>query len=318
MSDIIIAKYTPSDKASCISLLSTIFQGNSDEETFNWRFESNLRHSPILICAKDQEKVVSFNSWLPWSFRYQNKTFLGYQSGESATYPEYRRKGILGKILQYADEIAEKNNVDFLFGFPSYMIYRTFYNSGYYPIGIFPYRIRLMNPFAHRSSEKKYSDFSNLSPNSLCEYQKITPMDDADYRIWRYLKNPKKYLVCQFTENNNNAVFILRPTKYYNKRFHIKLDELILLDCHFSSYNEIFIRNAFKHIDKIFAKHAFHIRSFVNSNTDRGKAISNFFHFNIKSRFEILCIKPISKDIDRSVFFNYNNWDIMPHIVDEM
>lgn len=318
MVDISITEYTTADRASCIQLLSNIFPGTSNEETFRWRFECNLQHSPLIICAKDGDRVVSFNSWLPWEFSYNNEIFLGYQSGESATYPEYRRKGIWGKVLCHADEIARTRSIAFLFGFPSHMSYRAFYHSGYYPIGIFPYRIRLMNPFDRRSSENTDYDLGSTASNTLREYNKITPVDDSDYQIWRYLKNPKQYLVCKFAENNNKAVFILRPTTYHNKRYHVRLKELILLDCHFTSYNEFFVKDAFRHIDKTFAGCVSFVRSFINENTDRGRAIRRHFHLEIGSRHEILCVKPILTDLTYATFLNHNNWDIMPHVIDEM
>jgi GNAT superfamily N-acetyltransferase len=318
MLNIVTSEYYSADKTSCIKLLKNIFPGTSDEVTFQWRFESSLRHQPIMICAKDQDKVVSFNSWLPWEFVYKNKIFLGYQSGESATYPEYRRKGILGKVLRYADEIAQKRNADFLFGFPSPMIYNTFYKAGYYPVGILPYRLRLINPFGKATVSKTVYGFNDFPQHTIIEYNKITPVNDIDYFDWRYTKNPKSYSILKYTENNNEAIFILRPSIYYNTKYHIRLNELLLLDCHFTSYNEIFIRNAFKHIDKTYKHKASYLKGFINTNTDRGRAISQHFHLTIKSRHEIQCIKPIAKELDRSIFFNHNNWDLLPHIVDEM
>lgn len=318
MSEIKIVEYSKADKSSCIELLKNIFPGASDENTFQWRFESNLRHSPILICAKDRDKVVSFNSWLPWEFVYGDKIYLGYQSGESGTYQEYRRRGIWGNVLSYMDEIVQKRNIDFLFGFPSHMSYSQFYKSGYYPIGIFPYHLRLFNPLGITIAEKTGFGFDETPKHIITEYNKITPITDADYFNWRYRKNPKSYSILKYTENNNQAIFILRLSTYYNKKYHIRIKELLLLDCHFTSYNEIFISNAFKHIDKTYRRKAAFLRGFIGDNTDRGRAISNFFHFKITSRFETLCIKPAAKEIDWSVFFNHNNWDILPHVVDEM
>lgn len=318
MKDINIIEYSLADRASCIALLSKTFPNTSDEETFKWRFESNLRNPPIMICAKDQDKVVSFNSWLPWVFVFNNKIYRGYQSGESATYPEYRRKGIWGKVLRYADEIAQQRNIDFIFGFPSCMSYNAFYNSGYYPIGIFPYRLRLINPFEKNTVEKTDYGFNDFPQHIVTEYNSIIPINDADYFDWRYTRNPKSYSILKYTENNNQAIFILRPSIYVNKRYNIRIKELLLLDCHFTSYNEMFVSNAFKHIDRIYKRKAFYLKGFISEKTDRGRAISKHFHFKIKSRFEILCIKPIAKELDRSVFFNYYKWDILPHVVDDI
>jgi GNAT superfamily N-acetyltransferase len=324
MNDINIVEYNSKDRKSCIDLLKRTFPGTSDDGTFCWRFESRSRHSPLIICAKDKDKIVSFNSWIPWEFVHNDHTYLAYQSGESATYEEYRGKGIWGRVLRYADQVATERNIDFLYGFPSTMSYRAFYKADYCPIGIFNYRLRLINPFIKNEASKTDYNFDDFPPQTLYEKNKITPMNDADYFEWRYLKNSKHYDVIKYVENNNQALFIVNQEDYFNKRFRVKICELLLLDCHFTSYNQIFMENAFKYLDQIYSGKVFYIKTFLNENTDRGRAICKHFHIRFKlntrfmSRCEILCIKIINQNLDYSVFFNYNNWDIFPHVIDEM
>jgi hypothetical protein len=324
LSEFNIVEYNDKDRKSCIELLKRTFPGTSDEKTFIWRFESSLRQSPLLVCAKDRNIVVSFNSWIPWEFVHNNNRYLGYQSGESATYEEYRGKGIWGRVLKYADGIAKERNIDFFFGFPSTMSYNAFYNAGYHPIGTFNYYLRLINPFVKKVAAKMDCNFDDYPPQLLYEKNKITPVINANYLEWRYLRNPKDYEVIRYYENNNWAVFIVRKAVYYNKRYRIKFPELLLLDCHFTSYNEIFMANAFKHIDRIYSGKVFYMKTFLNEKVDRGRAIRKHFHIKFtsnirfKSRFEILCIKIIKKSIDYTVLFNYYNWDIFPHVIDEM
>ena len=73
MQETLIQEYEVKDRDKCIKLLSNTFQKTSNESTFKWRFESSFRIKPIIICAKHQEKVVSFNSWLPWEFNYNKR-----------------------------------------------------------------------------------------------------------------------------------------------------------------------------------------------------------------------------------------------------
>lgn len=310
-----IVNYDEKDRDSCIDLLKRTFGEASNEKTFNWRFESYSQQKPLLICAKHNDKVVSFNSWLPWEFTYNSEKLLGYQSGESATDKEYRRKGIWGKVLKYADKIALERKIDFLFGFPSGMSYNAFYKAGYHPIVTFYSSIRLINPFKKKIKAKTDYHFNDFLP-PIIEKNKITPLFDLHYFEWRYLKNPNNYDIIKFCENNNQAIFILRKGKYYNKRYKIKINQITLVDCQFTSFNDVFISNAFKYLDKIYSGKALYMRTFFNNNTDRGRAISNHFKRKIKSWFEILCIKPINKNLDYNLLFNYNNWDILPHLID--
>lgn len=313
-----ILEYNDQDKNSCIDLLKKTFPGTSDEKTFAWRFESESRRPPLLVCAKDGERVISFNSWIPWEFIHNNRVYTGYQSGESATDPNYRRKGIFGRVLDFAEELATGKNIDFFFGFPSAMSYNAFYNAGYYPIGTFCFNLRIISPF--KKSVKTISDneTDKFLQRTLVQQSKITPLVDPHYMEWRYFKNPKSYELVRYIENNNEAIFVIRKSKYYNKRYRLQMRELILLDCQFSSFNERFVRNAFEYVAKLFSGKVFYIRTFFNENTDRGRAISKHFHFRGRSMFETLIIKPMRASIDYDILFNYFNWDIMPHLKDEM
>jgi GNAT superfamily N-acetyltransferase len=317
MPEIQIVEYQKEDRLQCIDLLKKTFPGNSDEKTFTWRFESNNKLKPLIVCAKDGDKVVSFNSWLVWDFKYNNETYIGYQSGESATDPNYRGKGIWSKVLKYADGIASERKIDFLFGFPSTMSYNAFYKAGYCPIGLFNFYIRLFNPFKKLHKNIMEHNSFKFAENLLFEKNKIVPMVDNEYIEWRYIENPKTYNILKYEENGNKAFFVVRIRHYYNKKYKFGWNEGFLLDCQFSSLNELFIKKAFKYIDSIYAGKIFNIRTFFNPNTAKGRAIQKHFSIRLNSSYEILCIKMINKKIDYNLLFDFNNWDIMPHVIDE-
>lgn len=317
MDEINIVEYNREDKNSCIDLLKKTFVDTSDEITFNWRFESSLRPTPLIVCAKHRDKVISFNSWIPWEFLYNGKKFVGYQSGESATDPQYRGKGIWGKTLSYADKIALDRNIDFLFGFPSKMSYSAFHKAGYYPICNFYFHNRIINPFKKRMDKKTDYQYDDFNHQIIMERNKITPIFDSGYFRWRYLDNPKNYDVIKYDENNNQAIFILTKGKRYNPKHKVNINIIKLLDCQFSCYHDKFINNAIEYLEKIYSRKAFLITTFFNENTDKGRAIIKHFNIKDKSRFEPFSIKPLNKNIEYSFLFNYNNWDILPHVVDE-
>jgi GNAT superfamily N-acetyltransferase len=321
VSEFNIAEYNDQDKNSCIDLLKRTFPGTSDEKTFAWRFESESRRPALLVCAKDGERVISFNSWIPWEFIHNNRVYTGYQSGESATDPDYRRKGIFGRVLHFAEELAMRKNIDFFFGFPSAMSYNAFYNAGYYPIGRFKFSFRIINPlkkWLRAASDETISGRNKLPRQTLLEQSKITPLVNPDYVGWRYLNNPQSYELIGYSENNNEAVFVVKKGKYLNARYRVGIPELIVLDCQLSSFNDAFMRRAFQYLDGVFSGRVLYMRTFFNENASRGKAISKNFHFHVKSMFETLIVKPIDTSINYSTLCNYFEWDIMPHVKDAM
>ena len=311
MDEIIIREYDIGERNECIGLLKKNFAG-SDENTFRWRFEMHNRKRPLLICAKHNNRVVSFNSWIPWEFAYRNNKYLGYQSGESATDLSYRGRGIWSRVLRYADKIAFEMGIDFLFGFPSKMSYGAFYKAGYYPISTNCFYVRLINPLKRRAKGSIDIDPGYFFHSKLTQFDKITPIFDYDYCKWRYTDNPKSFEVVEFTENNGEAIFFFRKKKWK------WLPELLLLDAQFNIYNEKFITRAFEFIDKSFSRRDFYMRTFFNENTDKGRALRKHFNMRVKSKHEILSVKPISNRLDNKVLLNFNVWNIMPHCVDSL
>jgi len=100
MKGIEIVEYSEQYRDSAINLLRKVF--GSNEMAFSWRFDNSDTYTPIIVCAVDSGNVISFNSWIKWLFTWEGKTFVAYQSGESATDDNYRRMGIWGKSLSLA------------------------------------------------------------------------------------------------------------------------------------------------------------------------------------------------------------------------
>lgn len=310
MDGINIDAYEKSDREECIRLLASTFPGTSDEATFKWRFESEGRLDPIIICAKHRGKVVSFNSWIPWVFTYGKKRYLGYQSGESATDAAYRGKGIFKNVIRRADQVALQKGIDFFFGFPNPVSYSSFIKSGYRPIETYPYAVRLLHPFGKRKTRGTSATARYFEESMLIQDDRITPAVNREYVKWRYDDNPKDYEVQAYEEDGSYAVFVLQ------RNIRKGIPEVLLLDFQLTNYNNIFLDHAFRYIDAAFSRQACYIRTFFNENSDRGRTLRNYFPIRIKSKYQVLIVKSISDGLDSNIFLNANKWDIMPHCVD--
>ena len=312
MHDIVIKEYDPEDRNACVELLKRTFPGTSDEGTFRWRYEGINEKTRLIVIAKYKSKVISFISWIPWQFSYNNNNYTGYQAGEAATDIDFRRRGIWSKLLKFGYEITSKRQIDFLFGFPSDMSYGSLIRTGYYRIGTYHFYVRPINPFKKKvgAAVSSYSNSSSYSP--LCQTDKITPVFNHDYCKWRYLDNPFEYETVEYTKDNGWALFVLRKKKW--KLF----TELLLLDCQFNSYNKIFVRNSIRFLDDFFSRKAVYMRTFFNQHTHKGRALLRHFPMPVRSKFYIPMVKPLSKRLDNSILLNINCWDIMPHCVDEL
>jgi hypothetical protein len=310
----IVKQYDAEDREGIIDLLKRTFPKTSNEATFKWRFEADNKNRPMLILAKHHDVVISFCSWIPWEFCHKDKKLLGYQNGEAATDIHYRGKGVFSKILKYANETALERDIDFLFCYfhSDSLTYGPTIKAGYYPVAVNYFSVRPISPFC-----KTVPGSFSLNPNfasgtMLKESDKITPIIDHDYCKWRYLDNTKHYEIIEYSENNGLAIFYLRKKKY--KGFN----ELVLLDCQFNNFNDEFIKTSLNFLERIFSRKVVFIRTFFNEFTDRGKALRRHFPFRVKMKSYIFCIKPLSNRVDQNTFLNCNNWDTMPHCVDEL
>ena len=308
--EIVIQEYEPKYRQSCIDLLSATFRGTSNEQTFQYRFEERST-PPLIIIALDGEDVVSFNSWIPWKFRYEQQELFGFQSGESATDVNHRRKGIFGKILRYADQVVPDKDIDFFFGFPGPMSYSVFFKSGYRPITTSYYSLKLVPPWRKRE-KNSVREVNPCFAEYLYQQDKITPVLDQEYFSWRYLKNPKKYDIVEYRETSSRALFVLRRQKW---KF---ISELVLLDCQFNNYNQDFIQAAFLNLKKRYAGKAIVCRTYCHGHSDRGQALRRIFRIKVRKGYDVFVVKPVSDKIDENIIYNQNNWDVMPHCVDDI
>ncbi len=312
MGDVTIKPVEEGDVGGCIELLARTFPGRSDGSTFSWRFERPEGKRPILICAKCEENVVAFNSWIPWPFIYRGTEYTGYQSGETGTDVAFRGRGLFSRILREADRVASNLGIDFFFGFPNRLSRGALHRVGYYPIGAGCFCLRPLNPFMKRDPEgSNHEEISFVEAESLVEPDKISVCVTEEYCQWRYLDNPKQYEIIGYSENHSKALFVVK------KKIWKGIPELILLDCHFNNYNPDFVKNAIHYLDCRYYRKVIYIRTFFNERTDRGKILRKFFPLKIRSKFQEIVVKPVSNAIDRRILLNINNWDYLPHIVDE-
>lgn len=311
-------QYSDEYRESAIHLLEDTFHGINYEKYFSWRFDKSDEFKPIMVCAVDNGKVVSFNSWIKWLFKYENKTFIGYQSGESATDDNYRRMGIWAKLVNLGENIAkELGYVDFFFGFPADISLGGFIKAGYSHVGTYSRKIRIINPFVFNKEKIREQNYiTNADYIYTFQKDKITPLADSKYINWRFNENPKIYQLLKYSENNKYSIFIIRKRMYFNKKYKISIPEIQIMDCQFSNYDDSFVYRAIKYVNNIFSREAFWIRTFFNERSDKGLALNRYFHMSFDQRDAKLIFKKIKPEINEKLFLNFYNWDIQPHVID--
>jgi|UniRef100_A0A7V2ZI79 hypothetical protein len=316
MNDITIKEFSIEDKEGSIELLKTTFPGASNEETFKWRYESYEKLKPLIIIAKSGEKVVSFVSWMPWVFNYEDKQLIGYQACEGATATEFRNKGLFTKMFLFSEQLAKEMNIDFYFGFPSKMSYGPVYRAGYYPIINFKFAKRYLIPGVKKNF-RLFTESVNFSDDDFFLYDddKISPVFNQYYHEWRFQKNPFDYDTIIYEENNNKVLFVLRSNKSLRKKYGLIPKKIMIVDFQTTAFFDELIENAINYLCNEYKNRASYLTTFFNAQSSRGNLLSRYFKLKTRLESRILCVRPINYN-KRNIILNGKLWDIMPHIVD--
>lgn len=317
MGNITIEEYHSRDRDSCIQLLKSTFKNASNESTFKWRFESNAI-KPLVIYAKEDNKIVSFASWIPWTFTYDNKQYTGYQIGEAATALTHRGRGLWSKLVTYGTDILKTWNVDFEFAFPNTdaLSFGPLRRGGYKPMLLAPLWVKpfVFPPVKQRNILELPTQRILPPCQNNCQHANfISPFVNEEYIQWRYHENPHQYLIVPYHENDNSAIFFIRERKIKGK-----IPESILMDVQFSTFDNRFLNKAFRFMIGNVAKRVYLMRTFIIKNSQKGLFLAKYFPFNYSRKTLCFCVKNISGTIPDTVLYNERNWDFMPHIVDDL
>lgn len=100
----------------------------------------------IRIVAMDGERVAGFQSFFYWPVVLDGKEVPAYQSGNSLVHPDYRGKGLFGKMLNYIHESGSGFNAELLIGFPVEASYNSFMRNGWLNPFNLQWYVKPMNP----------------------------------------------------------------------------------------------------------------------------------------------------------------------------
>lgn len=203
----------------------------------------------IRIVSMDGDKVTGFQSLFYWPYQKNGQVYNSFQSGNSLVHPDYRGKGIFGKLLNYLDEYNKDLKIDFLMGFPVQMSYGSFMkNKWANPLNIV-WHVKFLNPFAFLFS---VDGITSKFDQQLKPVDQKTPANsyrlakDAAFENWiNASRDQQPYCFFHYSEGENAVSFSLKTNKR-NRWFN----ELIIGDIRTNSNDEAFIKKAFSKLSR--------------------------------------------------------------------
>ncbi|MFM9005637.1 MAG: GNAT family N-acetyltransferase, partial [Flavobacteriales bacterium] len=129
-----IQKYEDWMRPQVVALFDMEYATGSEQfdRLFGQFYEQEFQRTRcIRIVAMDGERVAGFQSFFYWPVVMAGKELQSYQSGNSLVHPDYRGKGLFGKMLNFIHEPGSGFNAELLIGFPVEASYNSFMRNGW-------------------------------------------------------------------------------------------------------------------------------------------------------------------------------------------
>lgn len=122
--EIFVRPYLPGDEERIVPFLEMYMgwrapRGVTPTEHWLWKYRDNPVNDAAVCVAEDQQEIVSAAASVPSEMIIQGKPILAAQGTDLCTSPEYRGKGLIGKVSDCRDRLKEDLGVKLDYGFPN-------------------------------------------------------------------------------------------------------------------------------------------------------------------------------------------------------
>lgn len=207
--------------------------------------EESFQNENTLVCY-DTEKLVSMLFLLPEEICFKGKAYPAYYIYAAATKPAYRKQGIMGKMLDFADGVCKNRNIPFLFLVPANDRLFDYYNKFGFRTAIYKKTIAMSYETA-----KKYFTQSDFKPQFGSDVTRIAELKDEvfcnqndSYIKWRQneISLFQKYLISSggkiVTSDYGYTAFLQSGSSKEIYEFCAKAENIVKLMCALSDGKE--------------------------------------------------------------------------------
>jgi GNAT superfamily N-acetyltransferase len=268
----------------------------------------------IRIAATDGDKVIGFQSFFHWPISLHGQITHAYQSGNSLVHPDYRGKGLFGKMLNYIHLEEAHLPHDLLIGFPVEMSYGAFMKNKWLNPFDLQWYIKPLHPirsfFSHPEEQLTNSPLGNRTAVTIPLSHDLAGVHQSsaydDYRFG-YQKGP--YYRYSFEDTRGQVLFELKA-----QRRKKVLKELILGKVVRSSSDPKLLLDAYGALEKAVRKHSsFSFMSIaINPLSEDWKSLMAYYRFRpIDKKIHFIAKGPLA-DQEK----NWGSWDIFRADID--
>lgn len=202
------------------------------EAYWRWKHLDNpFGRSPILL-AEEDHTLAGVRAFMTWKWTSRDQQFYTLRPVDTATHPNFRRRGIFKKLTLALLEQSKAQGVDFLFNTPNAQSRPGYLKMGWKNWGRIQVCIRPVWPYrpaweVSASLKLKFRLDAVLdnwpSKTSLAGNSTFYTYKDARYYRWRYLECP----VVPYRGIGNDAFILIFSIRRRRPGLEIRIVDLI-------------------------------------------------------------------------------------------
>jgi len=139
----------PEDVAEIIGLLQTSLGAGGGPKSaafWRWKHEDNpFGESPYLV-AEAEGSIVGVRVFMRWKWLCGGDAFNAVRAVDTATHPDWQRRGIFSRLTLELAERCEKDGVSFVFNTPNDRSRPGYLKMGWQAVGRVPIMLRPLRP----------------------------------------------------------------------------------------------------------------------------------------------------------------------------
>lgn len=187
------------------------------QELFRWKHVDNPFGRSITLVAVEDGRIVGLRAFMRWDLSTSSgETLRCVRAVDTATHPEYQRRGIFRRLTEECVEVATADGIDMVFNTPNEKSKPGYLKMGWQEVGPIGALVRpsihmlSKNPGQSLEPERYLRRPRPFGGQSLTDRQPrgLRTARRPDYLEWRFARHPSaRYFVAE----GENGSAVLRP-----------------------------------------------------------------------------------------------------------
>lgn len=111
-------RYRQGDEQQIVDLLKTVFEKRYEDSYWQWMYRDHPADAdPIIWVAEADGEIVGHYALVPVIMRIDGRRILGSQSGDTATHPRFRGRGLFQTLAKLSYSDADSKGISVTYGF---------------------------------------------------------------------------------------------------------------------------------------------------------------------------------------------------------